>query len=186
MHRATIAALALAGFVLLSPDNALARPRGGAVIVCGKTGCHWQQVRRYRRGHGYRRQARRSYRHHRHHHSHRQVRHHRSYRGYPAPLLAKVRQIRRRCGSRIGRGYVRGARVAGTGRVSNHALHRAFDVSGNPRCIYRLLRGWPGGYSTDYWSAPGGPHVHISYNRRKEWGARFRHRHRRHARRWRR
>lgn len=108
-------------------------------------------------------------------------------RGFPAPLVRKVREIKRRCGSRVTSGYRRGARVRGYGTVSNHALRRAYDVSGNPRCIYRVLRGWPGGYSTDYWSAPGGPHVHISYNRRKEWGARFRHRHgRRYARRRRR
>lgn len=60
--------------------------------------------------------------------------------------------------------------------MSNHALRRAVDVQGNPACIYRHLKGWPGGFSTDYARAPGGPHVHISYNRGREWGLRFAHR----------
>lgn len=99
--------------------------------------------------------------------------------GFPAPLVAKVEEIVSACGSRIASAHRPGARVAGSGRQSLHAIKRAVDVSGNPKCIYAHLRGrWPGGYSTDYWSAPGGRHVHISYSPRgREWGARFVHWH---------
>lgn len=97
--------------------------------------------------------------------------------GFPRPLVAKVNEIVSGCGSRIASAYRPGARVAGSGRVSNHALKKAVDVAGNPSCIYAHLKGWPGGYSTDYYSAPGGQHVHISYNPNKEWGARFVHYH---------
>lgn len=97
--------------------------------------------------------------------------------GLPGPLVAKVREIQAACGSRVVSAYRRGARIP-TGAVSNHALHRAVDVRGHPACIYARLRGWPGGYSLDYARAPGGPHVHISYNPGgMEWGARFVHRH---------
>lgn len=94
----------------------------------------------------------------------------------PAPLNAKIQEILTDCGSRIASSYRPGSVVAGRGGVSNHALHRAYDISYNPRCIYAHLHGWPGGYSTDYATAPGGPHVHISYNPHKEWGVRFVHR----------
>lgn len=61
---------------------------------------------------------------------------------------------------------------------SNHPRHRAVDLAGNPECIYPMLKDWPGGYSTDYHTAPGGPHVHISYNPNgQEWGVRFAHSH---------
>lgn len=93
----------------------------------------------------------------------------------PAPLNAKVQEIITDCGSHIASGFRPGARVRGSGSLSNHALHRAYDLKGNPACIYGKLHGWPGGYSTDYHSAPGGSHVHISYNPSKEWGLRFVH-----------
>ena len=95
--------------------------------------------------------------------------------GIVAPLKAKAEEIVAACGSRVVSAYRPGARIP-TGRLSNHARHRAVDLQGNPSCIYRHLKGWPGGYSTDYSSAPGGAHVHISYNRNMEWGARFAHR----------
>lgn len=95
--------------------------------------------------------------------------------GLPAPLVAKVREIEAACGSIVVSAYRPGARIP-TGQISNHARHKAADVRGNPRCIYAHLHGWPGGYSTDYARAPGGPHVHISYNPNgMEWGARFVH-----------
>lgn len=101
----------------------------------------------------------------------------------PAPLNVKVAEIINDCGSHIASGFRPGARVRGSGALSNHALHRAYDLKGNPACIYSKLHGWPGGYSTDYHSAPGGSHVHISYNPSKEWGLRFVHNGGRYARR---
>lgn len=95
--------------------------------------------------------------------------------GVVAPLAAKVREIQSACGSKIVSSIRRGARIPG-GRVSNHAIGRAVDLQGNPRCIYDRLKGWPGGVSTDYARAPGGPHVHVSYNPNMEWGLRFAHR----------
>ena len=87
-------------------------------------------------------------------------------------LIAKTQEIVSKCGSvvvsaRSRRGY-----------RSNHPIGRAVDIRGNPKCIYEQLAGWPGGVSTDYSSAPGGPHVHVSYNPGgQEWGLRFRHNH---------
>ena len=95
--------------------------------------------------------------------------------GIVAPLRAKAQEIVRACGSRVVSAYRPGARIP-TGKLSNHARHRAVDLRGNPSCIYAHLKGWPGGYSVDYARAPGGPHVHVSYNRNMEWGARFSHR----------
>jgi hypothetical protein len=97
--------------------------------------------------------------------------------GFPIELVSKISEIVMQCGSRIASAYRPGARVAGSGVISNHALKKAVDVAGNPSCIYARLKGWPGGYSTDYYTAPGGHHVHISYNRNKEWGRRFAHYH---------
>lgn len=94
----------------------------------------------------------------------------------PGPLLAKVAELRAHCGAKVVSAHRAGARTP-SGHVSEHALGRAVDVQGNPGCIYSRLRNWPGGYSTDYWSAPGGPHVHISYGPGgREWGVRFAHR----------
>lgn len=93
--------------------------------------------------------------------------------GFPAPLVAKANEIEHACGSRIISAFRPGARVAGTNRQSNHAIKKAIDMAGAPGCIYAHLHGWPGGYSTDYSAVR---HVHISYNRAKEWHARFVHR----------
>lgn len=93
--------------------------------------------------------------------------------GYPAPLAEKTREIVRVCGSRIVSTYRPGARVRGSGRVSLHASKRAVDVAGNPTCIRRLLDGWPGGMSSDYYRVG---HYHFSYAPGgREWGARFAH-----------
>lgn len=87
------------------------------------------------------------------------------------PILAeKVREIVATCGSQIW-STVRHTFVAGTRRISQHANGTAVDVHGNPACIYALLKGWPGGYSTDYARVR---HVHVSYGGR-EHGARFVH-----------
>ena len=93
----------------------------------------------------------------------------------PGALLSKVAEIKAVCGSKVVSGHRPGSRTP-SGHISEHALGRAVDMQGNPSCIYRLLRNWPGGYSTDYASAPGGPHVHISYGPGgREWGQRFAH-----------
>lgn len=87
------------------------------------------------------------------------------------PILAeKVREIVTTCGSDIW-STVRHTMIAGTRILSQHASGSAVDVHGNPTCIYALLKGWAGGYSTDYGRVN---HVHISYGGR-EHGARFAH-----------
>jgi hypothetical protein len=91
------------------------------------------------------------------------------------PLAAKAREIVSACGSTVV------SAVAGRPNKSNHPIGRAVDLVGNPKCIYAHLKGWPGGYSTDYGRVR---HVHISYNPGgQEWGLRFAHgghRHRQH------
>lgn len=97
--------------------------------------------------------------------------------GVAPPLASKAREIVTSCGSKIVSTIRVGSRVYG-GSASNHASGRAVDLQGNPRCIYAHLRGWRGGYSTDYANAPGGPHVHVSWNPGgMEWGLKFRHGH---------
>lgn len=85
------------------------------------------------------------------------------------PLKSKAEEIVRDCKSRIVSTDMRG------GKTPNHRQHRAVDIAGNPKCIYAKLASWPGGVSIDYWTAPGTPHVHFSYNPAHEWGLRFRH-----------
>lgn len=95
--------------------------------------------------------------------------------GYPKELIDKTHEIERDCGSKIVSAYRPGAMVCygGRCRLSDHATKTAVDIAGNPVCIYARLRGWRGGYSTDYAAVR---HVHISYNRHSpEWGARFAH-----------
>lgn len=93
------------------------------------------------------------------------------------PLKSKIQEIIRDCGSRVVSSDQRG------GVTPNHRNHRAVDVAGSPRCIYSHLTNWPGGVSTDYSTAPGTPHVHVSYcppsscKRGWEWGLRFVHNH---------
>jgi hypothetical protein len=87
--------------------------------------------------------------------------------GVTPVLAAKAKKIVSDCGSTII------SAVSGRGGRSNHPAGRAVDVKGNPRCIYGHLKGWPGGYSTDYAAVD---HVHISYNPGgQEWGLRFAH-----------
>lgn len=90
--------------------------------------------------------------------------------GVYAPLADKAREIEASCGSRVISG-VRHTRVRGSGRWSLHASGKAIDMAGNPGCIYAHLRGWRGGYSTDYGRVK---HVHISLGGRED-GARFAH-----------
>lgn len=91
--------------------------------------------------------------------------------GVYAPLAAKAREIESVCRSRVISG-VRHTRVAGSHRMSLHASGHAVDMQGNPSCIYAHLRGWSGGYSTDYARVR---HVHISLGGRED-GIRFAHR----------
>jgi hypothetical protein len=87
--------------------------------------------------------------------------------GVTPVLAAKARQIVASCGSTIV------SAVSRRGIRSNHPSGRAVDLRGNPGCVYAQLKGWPGGYSTDYAAAG---HVHISYNPGgQEWGLRFAH-----------
>lgn len=92
----------------------------------------------------------------------------------PAPLAAKAREVVAQCGSTVlsvhqGHTY----HVLHTKRVSLHSIWKAVDLQGNARCIYAHLRGWLGGYSTDYGVVG---HVHVSYAREsREWGRRFVH-----------
>ncbi|MBX9840376.1 MAG: hypothetical protein K2Z80_01060 [Xanthobacteraceae bacterium] len=87
--------------------------------------------------------------------------------GVTPVLAAKARAIAAACGSSVI------SAVSSRGNRSNHPIGRAVDMRGNPSCIYAQLKGWPGGYSTDYRSAG---HVHISYNPGgQEWGVRFAH-----------
>lgn len=90
--------------------------------------------------------------------------------GVYAPLAAKAREIQASCGASVISG-VRHTRVRGTGRWSLHASGHAVDMRGNPSCIYAHLRGWQGGYSTDYGRVE---HVHISLGGRED-GLRFAH-----------
>ncbi|MDE2577928.1 MAG: hypothetical protein KGL46_03900 [Hyphomicrobiales bacterium] len=92
--------------------------------------------------------------------------------GVYAPLAAKGRELSARCGSVVISG-VRKTFVAGTRRRSEHWSGHAIDVTRNPRCIYARLRGWPGGYSTDYGRVH---HVHISLGGHED-GKRFAYRH---------
>jgi hypothetical protein len=92
--------------------------------------------------------------------------------GVIAPLAAKAAEIVSTCGSRVV-SAVRHTFIAGTRQISLHASGRAVDMVGNPGCMYALLKGWPGGYSTDYGRVR---HVHISYKPGgREWGTRFVH-----------
>jgi hypothetical protein len=93
--------------------------------------------------------------------------------GYPAPLVAKVQELKAHCGARLISAFRPGARIRGSGYPSLHASKRAVDMTGNAACIYRHLEDWPGGVSTDYAAVA---HVHISYAPNgQEWGARFSH-----------
>lgn len=89
------------------------------------------------------------------------------------PLKSMAETIVRECGAVIVSTDCRG------GVTPNHREHRAVDIAmpgrQSPSCIYAHLKDWPGGVSTDYFSAPGTRHVHFSYNHKYEWGLRFAH-----------
>lgn len=88
-----------------------------------------------------------------------------------ASLGSIVSAMKRECGAKV-ISSVRPGAVTPGGFRSCHATGQAVDVTGNYACIYRVLRGWPGGYTTD----PGRcRHVHVSACK-MEWGMRFKHR----------
>ena len=93
--------------------------------------------------------------------------------GYPAPLVTKVRELERECGSKLISAYRPGARVRGSGKPSLHASKKAVDLVGNPKCMAAHLRNWPGGRSMDYYAVN---HYHISYApNSREWNSQFVH-----------
>jgi hypothetical protein len=97
--------------------------------------------------------------------------------GLPQPLVLKVREIEDRCpGFHVISAFRPGARIAGSGRPSLHASHKAADIAGpNYACAYNRLHGWPGGVSID---AARMRHIHMSWSPHgREWHARFNHWH---------
>jgi hypothetical protein len=145
--------LALGGAILLPPDEAQARARShhGAKHHYILKKKHARNVK---------------------HRTARSVSKHRTGRlvslsGVTPVLAAKAREIVADCGSVVI------STISARGNRSNHPAGRAVDLRGNPRCIYAHLKGWPGGYSTDYSAVA---HVHVSYNPGgQEWGLRFAH-----------
>lgn len=87
-----------------------------------------------------------------------------------ASLHGIINQLRAQCGAEVISGY-RNTRIYG-GSMSCHAMGQAADMRGNYACMYRVLKSWPGGYSTD---AGRCRHIHVSSCKR-EWGMRFKHR----------
>ncbi len=94
-------------------------------------------------------------------------------RGVYGPLAAKVHQIASVCRLTVISGFRPHAHVYGTHHLSDHAIGRAVDVTGDYGCIYRQLAGFEGGYSTDS-SAVG--HIHMSLHGHED-GRRFAHNH---------
>lgn len=86
-------------------------------------------------------------------------------------LKAKVQEITAACKTHVVSTYCRG------GMTPNHGGGFAADLQGDPECIKSHMAGWKGGMSTDYYTAPGTKHYHISYSRKHEWGLRFAHYH---------
>lgn len=87
-----------------------------------------------------------------------------------ASLGGIVAQLKAQCGAKVISGYRNTYTPFGV--KSCHSMNQAVDMVGNYGCMYRVLRGWPGGYTTD---AGRCRHIHISSCKR-EWGLRFKHR----------
>lgn len=93
--------------------------------------------------------------------------------GFPLAIITKVAELRKDCGATLVSAFRPGAKVAGTRRPSLHASKRAVDMKGKPSCLYAHMKGWKGGYSTDYSRVR---HIHISWAPGgREWGSRFAH-----------
>jgi hypothetical protein len=82
-----------------------------------------------------------------------------------------VSQLQSQCGAKVISGVRPGARTP-FGVQSCHATGQAVDMVGNYACMYRVLRGHPGGYTLDSGRCK---HIHISWCK-MEWGMRFNHR----------
>lgn len=94
-------------------------------------------------------------------------------RSIPPEIAVFLAKVKAQCGSlTVGRSYVPGARIAGTGRQSCHALGLAVDYTTlNPSCALRVAQGFRGGHSTDYARVR---HFHVSICP-QEMGRRFVH-----------
>lgn len=157
--------LALVGAFVLTPGEADARARDHLVGKYHYFGTYQYAKKRY--SHRYRHVVRKHAQRHRHVVRKTRVGRSVSLAGVTPVLAAKTRKIVAACGSIVI------SAVASRSIRSNHPIGRAVDLQGNPRCIYAHLKGWPGGYSTDYAAVR---HVHISYNPGgQEWGVRFAH-----------
>lgn len=91
----------------------------------------------------------------------------------PKPLRAALTRVQDRCdGFRVTSAYRPGARVAGSGGRSLHAINKAADFRVSKwSCAYAALKGWKGGLSLDPTTVRCGavqcPHIHISYGGRE-------------------
>lgn len=119
----------------------------------------WKQKKRHRTPKGYRR----------HNSKVRNV----SLVGLHPVLVKKAHELQRRCGCII---------ISARAFRRNRSLHpsgRAMDAHRNPECIRKVMKGWKGGMSNDYWRVarilPVLPHYHISWGG-SEHGTRFAHR----------
>jgi uncharacterized protein YcbK (DUF882 family) len=161
--------------------------RAAAVLACvfamtAKTNAstihHHQGIHQHHSAHAHRHAVRRAH-HHRSAHAGRHSDRHTSTStaGLPGPLVAALDRIKEACtGFRLISTFRPGARVAGSGRPSLHAFHKAADFAVTSwRCAYAALKGFRGGVSTD----PGRVgHIHASWDPGgREWGARFAHWH---------
>lgn len=97
--------------------------------------------------------------------------------GIPSTLTNHLKNVQAKCGTvTVTSAFRPGARVAGSRRMSCHAVKQAIDYTiSNPSCALMMAKQWRGGHSIDYHTAPGGRHFHIS-TCRQEAGARFAHR----------
>lgn len=94
----------------------------------------------------------------------------------PKPLQDWMHRVAASCaGFRVVSSFRAGARVAGSRRISLHALAKAVDfVVGDYSCARRVLANFPGGLSTDPHRVN---HLHASWwPKSREWGSRFEHR----------
>ena len=168
----------LLALVVLVPRHAEARAEqrpfpGRDASVHRSTGAHHHAGRHRHRAahHAHRRVAA----HHARHRVHVRSRDRISLAGLPAGLVRALNKVERACdGFRVISTFRPGARVAGSGRTSLHALHKAADfVVSRWRCAYAALRGFPGGLSIDPARVH---HIHASYwPGGREWHARFAH-----------
>jgi hypothetical protein len=101
----------------------------------------------------------------------------------PYQIKAALEKVNQACGITVISTHRPGARIAGTGHPSMHAVCRAADfTTKNPPCVLQALADWRGKLSTDYHRVR---HFHIddgSYARFAHGGGRHARRHTRYAR----